>query len=149
MCGVAVDGTGCSVGVRGVLGCLAVLVLAVACVGPDTVPAPGSEPTAGTAASKEPTTAALSAPAPTQSEPSPTPSPTDTGVSKENAPRPEISAEPLAGGAKPPQFVVVSFDGACDDELFKHYLDLAERNSARFTLFLSGLCLLPDGKRNQ
>jgi hypothetical protein len=135
--------------VRGVLGCVAVLVLAVACVGPDTAPAPGSlraasrpsppvEPTAEEAAE----TAAPSAPAPT-------PSPADTGVSKENAAQPEIAVEQLAAGAKPPQFVVVSFDGACEDELFKHYLDLAERNSARFTFFLSGLCLLPDGKRNE
>ena len=142
------DGTRSSVGVRGVLGCLAVLVLAVACVGPDTVPAPGTQPAAAGSSpdvTPEPTLA-QPAVAPT---PTPTPSPTDTGVSKENAAQPEIDVAPLAAGAKPPQFVVVSFDGACDDELFKHYLDLAERASARFTFFLSGLCLLPDGQRDE
>jgi hypothetical protein len=136
--------------VRGVLGCLAVLVLAVACVGPDTAPAPGTQRAArepDTQPSVEPTVAQ---PAATTAEAvTATPSPTDTGVAKENAARPEIAIEPLAAGAKPPQFIVVSFDGACEDELFKHYLDLAERNSARFTFFLSGLCLLPDGRKNE
>jgi hypothetical protein len=134
--------------VRGVLGCLAVLVLAVACVGPDTAPAPRAQQLAAEQnpeASIEPT---VTQPTVAPETAAPMPSPTDTGVAKENAARPEIAIEPLATGAKPPQFVVVSFDGACDDELFKHYLDLAERNGARFTFFLSGLCLLPDDKRD-
>ncbi len=136
---------------RGVLGCLAVLVLAVACVGPNTVPAPGSElaqPAPLATDPVEPTAATDNIAAPTTA-PTPMPSPADTGVSTENAKRPEIPVEPLASGEKPPQFVVVSFDGACDDELFRHYLGLAERNSARFTFFLSGLCLLPDSKKNE
>ena len=53
----------------------------------------------------------------------------------------------LAAGQKPPQFVVVSFDGACKDALWKHYLDLAKTTKSRFTFFLSGLCLVPDRKR--
>jgi hypothetical protein len=53
----------------------------------------------------------------------------------------------LAPGETPPQFVVVSFDGACKDELWKHYLELAQNTDSRFTFFLSGLCLLPDRKR--
>ena len=52
----------------------------------------------------------------------------------------------LAAGEKPPQFVVLSFDGACKDELYQHYRDLAKRNDGHFTFFLSGLCLLPDAE---
>ena len=52
----------------------------------------------------------------------------------------------LAAGQKPPQFVVLSFDGACKDELYQHYRDLAKRNDGHFTFFLSGLCLLPDAE---
>ncbi len=93
------DGTRSSVGVRGVLGCLAVLVLAVACVGPDTVPAPGTQPAAAGSdpdVTPEPTLAQPAvAPMPT-----PTPSPTDTGVSKENAAQPEIDVAPLGCGCE-------------------------------------------------
>ncbi len=53
----------------------------------------------------------------------------------------------LKPGEKPPQFVVVSFDGACKHELFQHYLDLAQQTDSRFTFFLSGLCLVPDRQR--
>ena len=53
----------------------------------------------------------------------------------------------LAAGQKAPQFVVISFDGACKDALWKHYLDLAKTTDSRFTFFLSGLCLLPDAQR--
>ncbi len=79
-------------------------------------------------------------------------------VSDTNGPQPEYAVTKLeaggpaapgkpASGLKPPQFVVVSFDGACKTELFKHYLDVAQRNNARFTFFLSGLCIVPDAKR--
>jgi hypothetical protein len=53
----------------------------------------------------------------------------------------------LKAGDKPPQFVVVSFDGACLDALWKHYLQLGQDTDSRFTFFLSGLCLVPDRKR--
>lgn len=69
------------------------------------------------------------------------------GVAAVNAPQPEIPVSALVPHEQPPQFVVVSFDGACRDDLFDHYLDLAERTSARFTFFVSGLCLLPEAER--
>jgi hypothetical protein len=53
----------------------------------------------------------------------------------------------LKAGEAPPQFVVVSFDGACKHELWQHYLSLAKDTGSHFTFFLSGLCLLPDAKR--
>jgi hypothetical protein len=52
----------------------------------------------------------------------------------------------LAPGERPPQFVVVSFDGTCRSSLFRKYLDLAESTGSRFTFFVSGLCLLPEAK---
>jgi hypothetical protein len=74
------------------------------------------------------------APTPTTSEA--TPQPTD-GF-------PPITT--LAPGEKAPQFVVVSFDGACKHELWQHYLQLARDTRSHFTFFLSGLCLVPDAK---
>lgn len=69
------------------------------------------------------------------------------GVAAENQPQPDFPVTALAPGETPPQFVVISFDGACKDELFQHYLDLGERADARFTFFLTGLCLLPEDDR--
>ena len=68
-------------------------------------------------------------------------------VADTNAPQPEFKVTKLKPGEKAPQFVVVSFDGACKNDLFKHYLELAKKNDARFTFFLSGLCIVPDAKR--
>jgi len=55
----------------------------------------------------------------------------------------------LAAGQRPPQFVVLSFDGAGNHDLFQHYLSVAERNKARFTFFLTGTYLLPEDLRTQ
>lgn len=54
----------------------------------------------------------------------------------------------LKSGERPPQFVVVSFDGAGNHELFQHYLTLGRQTGARFTFFLSGLYLLPERLRS-
>jgi hypothetical protein len=53
----------------------------------------------------------------------------------------------LKKGEKPPQFVVLSFDGACKTELFNHYMQLAKQVDGHFTFFLSGLCEVPDRQR--
>ncbi|MER6982012.1 hypothetical protein ABT317_34855, partial [Streptomyces carpinensis] len=60
-------------------------------------------------------------------------------------PRPER----LRAGEKPPQFVVFSWDGAGEDsqKLFSHFRKVAEANNAKMTFFLSGLYMLPKGKR--
>lgn len=64
-------------------------------------------------------------------------------------PQPAYDVVKLAPGERPPQFVTIAFDGSCEtnDKLFRHYLDLADRNDAKFTFFLSGLCQLPDNKQ--
>ncbi|MFD4633304.1 hypothetical protein ACFVYR_25525 [Streptomyces sp. NPDC058284] len=55
----------------------------------------------------------------------------------------------LKPGQKPPQFVVFSWDGAGEDsqKLFSHFRKVAERNNAKMTYFLSGVYMLPEGKR--
>ncbi|HET7899673.1 MAG TPA: hypothetical protein VFL59_00695 [Candidatus Nanopelagicales bacterium] len=101
------------------------------------------------AGSTTPTTSATSSSGsstPSQSpssSPSPTDTPTDTPQSTEGFP-PITRLKP---GEQAPQFVVLSFDGACKHELWQHYMELARANDAHFTFFLSGLCLVPDAQR--
>ena len=123
------------------------------------LPGSGSSATPAAAGSSASGDGASGAPSGDGGSPATSPQPSDQpsasydpganngSVSDANAPQPDFPVEPLAKGAKPPQFVVVSFDGACKDELFKHYLALAERNNAHFVYNLSGLCLIPDAKR--
>ncbi|MFD7993987.1 polysaccharide deacetylase family protein [Streptomyces mexicanus] len=56
---------------------------------------------------------------------------------------------PLEPGQTPPQFVVFSWDGAGEvgNGLFPRFLDLAKEHGAHMTFFLSGLYLLPEGKK--
>ncbi|MEE1808816.1 hypothetical protein [Streptomyces sp. BE133] len=55
----------------------------------------------------------------------------------------------LAPGQKPPQFVVFSWDGAGEDsqKLFSHFREVGKKYHANMTYFLSGVYLLPEGKR--
>lgn len=69
------------------------------------------------------------------------------GVSAVNLPQPDWPVEKLAPGQKPPQFVTISFDGSCSNDIMRHYLDTAEQANAHFTFFVSGLCLLPEENR--
>lgn len=69
------------------------------------------------------------------------------GVSAVNMPQPEFEATKLAPGEKPPQFVVLSFDGSCSNDIIRHYLDTADQVGAKFTFFVSGLCLLPESQK--
>jgi hypothetical protein len=57
-------------------------------------------------------------------------------------------ARPLKPGERPPQFVVVSFDGAGWDEMWQHWFGVAARVPFRFTGFLSGVYLLSDATRD-
>ncbi|MGJ5890368.1 hypothetical protein ACSCBZ_00255 [Streptomyces niveiscabiei] len=56
---------------------------------------------------------------------------------------------PLEAGEEPPQFVIFSWDGAGEvgNGLFPRFLDLAKEHGASMTFFLSGLYLLPEGKK--
>jgi hypothetical protein len=55
----------------------------------------------------------------------------------------------LRPGQRPPQFVVVSFDGVGWHEMWQHWMDVAARVPFRFTGFLSGTYLLSDETRDR
>ncbi|MFI7387492.1 hypothetical protein [Streptomyces sp. NPDC049813] len=59
------------------------------------------------------------------------------------------TAKRLRPGQKPPQFVVFSWDGAGEDSqrLFSHFREVAKKNHATMTYFLSGVYLLPGAKK--
>jgi hypothetical protein len=101
-------------------------------------------------------------PAPTQSSstgPSST-GPTHTGATHTPPPPSVVPTEgpqrlpdgfvptPLRPGERPPQFVVVSFDGASWDEMWQHWFAVADRVPFRFTGFLSGVYLLSEATRD-
>lgn len=67
-----------------------------------------------------------------------------SGVS-EPEPRPGFEATALKPGEKPPQFVVISIDGGCETRsgVITDFLDLGSEIDGRFTLFMSGLCIIP------
>lgn len=54
----------------------------------------------------------------------------------------------LAPGQRPPQLVVVSFDGAGWDRMWQHWFEVSSRVPFRFTAFLSGVYLLSDATRD-
>jgi hypothetical protein len=53
----------------------------------------------------------------------------------------------LAPGERPPQFVVVSFDGVGSHEKWAYWRSVAQRSGMRFTGFLSGVYLLHKAQR--
>jgi hypothetical protein len=59
------------------------------------------------------------------------------------------STPPTPPGARPPQFVVVSFDGTGGQPLFSFWRDVGRRTGARFTFFLSGVYLLATSTRGR
>ncbi|MGQ0466731.1 MAG: hypothetical protein ACT4QG_15575 [Sporichthyaceae bacterium] len=54
----------------------------------------------------------------------------------------------LAPGEKPPQFVVLSYDGAGSLDRWQFYRNLAKETGAGFTYYVGGTYLLPDAKKN-
>ena len=72
------------------------------------------------------------------------PSPSKTAMTPPLA-RVSIPALPAGGtfdGGRPPQFVLVSFDGAVDPDLLAHWESVAERSPAHLSFFLSAVYLL-------
>ena len=112
----------------------------------------GAPVDAAATATPEPT-AAPSEPAepePTGSEPGPIEggvTGAGGGVAAVNQPQPEFEITRLAPGETPPQFVVISFDGAGNDEVFHRFMDTADATGAKYTFFVSGIYLLPDEAR--
>ncbi len=54
----------------------------------------------------------------------------------------------LAAGQRPPQFVVVSFDGVGSHDRWKYWRSVADASGARFTGFLSGVYLVDGAHRS-
>ncbi|MFJ1598602.1 hypothetical protein [Streptomyces sp. NPDC088261] len=72
------------------------------------------------------------------------------GSTSYTGPQPgQLKPERLEPGEKPPQFVVFSWDGALqgDDKLFSRFRQVAKESDAHMTLFLTGIYLLPESKR--
>ncbi|HUR74653.1 MAG TPA: hypothetical protein VMZ00_10280 [Sporichthya sp.] len=80
----------------------------------------------------------------------PLPSPVAPGASPSASPTPPtLAPTPLAPGEKPPQFVVVSFDGGGGLDKWRYYRDIAAATGAHMTYFLSGPYLVPQDKAKQ
>ncbi|GAA1984417.1 hypothetical protein [Kitasatospora viridis] len=73
------------------------------------------------------------------------------GSTSDTGPQPHQPVpERMEPGQRPPQFVVFSWDGAgeLDDKLFSRFRTLANEHNASMTFFLSGIYLLPEGKKD-
>jgi hypothetical protein len=75
----------------------------------------------------------------------------DDGSWKDTGAQPhQPTPEKLQPGQTPPQFVVISWDGAGESSklpLLSHFRSLASELSASMTLFLSGIYFVPNAKR--
>lgn len=79
--------------------------------------------------------------------------PIGDGSTSDTGPQPhQPVAGKLAPGTKPPQFVVISWDGAGENKhmpLFERFLEVGRKYDCPQTWFLTGLFLLPLAKRNR
>jgi hypothetical protein len=74
------------------------------------------------------------------------------GSTADTGPQPhQPEPERLAPGARPPQFVVFSWDGAgvAGTNLFERFRKIAQRHGAAMTFFLTGLYVLPESQRRR
>ena len=108
-----------------VLAVLAVLGLGCVLVAPSVLVGPASLTTAAQAAPE-----VAASPATTSTVTSTAPGVAEVG---------SIAVDPTG---RPPQFVVLSFDGAGSTDLWQHWRDVGTRDHAHFTFFLSGAYLL-------
>lgn len=73
------------------------------------------------------------------------------GSTSDTGPQPnQPTVDQLDRRSGPPQFVVVSWDGAGElsDRLFSRFREVARRNNAHMTFFLSGIYLLPEHRKH-
>jgi len=108
--------------------------------GPPTSDASSSAPAASTSEATPSSSAAASSSAPANSAPVDPNAPAQDGV----ALRSGFVPKKLQPGEKPPQFIIVSFDGVGWHEKWQHWLGLAQQVPFRFTGFLSGTYMLSD-----
>ncbi|GHJ48979.1 hypothetical protein Cs7R123_63210 [Catellatospora sp. TT07R-123] len=71
------------------------------------------------------------------------------GSTQDTGPQPnQPSPQRLGPGEAPPQFVVMSWDGAGSAQLFTRFRGLAHELNGAMTFFLSGIYTLPERKRS-
>jgi len=113
--------------------------------GKDASTAASATSTTSAVATSPPTTAATSSTAPARST-APSTSPKGATTTVAPGPAPVALAPVPAGGVydgdRPPQFVLVSFDGAVDPELLARWEQVAATAPAHLTFFLSAVYLL-------
>ncbi|MBB5868051.1 hypothetical protein F4553_001430 [Allocatelliglobosispora scoriae] len=85
--------------------------------------------------------------------PAPVPSPTGRligdGSTQDTGPQPhQPRPQRLGPGEEPPQFVVLSWDGAGSAQLFTRFRGLAQELGGAMTFFLSGIYTLPERNRS-
>ncbi|MFM7551899.1 MAG: hypothetical protein ACKO7Q_03510 [Actinomycetota bacterium] len=68
--------------------------------------------------------------------------PTEILPDWEPSARAQAAIDTAQANGRPPQFVVVSFDGAADYRMYDRWLGVAEETGARFTFFVSGIYML-------
>lgn len=73
-----------------------------------------------------------------------------SGVAETPEPQPGIELPQPQPGEKPIQTVVISVDGGCEtaDNTISNLMNVGSQVNGRFTFFVSGLCLLPESKKN-
>ena len=115
-------------------------------VGPATSDSPSSEP----AASPSPSPAESPTPSPSPAAPSPTAPADPNAAPQDGVPLANgFVPKKLQPGEKPPQFIIVSFDGVGWHEKWQHWFDVGKQVPFRFTGFLSGTYMLSDETKMQ
>ncbi|HEY5879492.1 MAG TPA: hypothetical protein VIU11_11305 [Nakamurella sp.] len=104
--------------------------------------APESSPASSAATTSPESTSASAAPSPTATQ-------SGDGTVAEGVAMPSgFVPTKLRPGEKPPQFIIVSFDGVGWHEKWQHWFDVGKQVPFHFTGFLSGTYMLSDETRN-
>ena len=127
-----------------VLAAVLVLMVLAACVGQRPTTGGTAPPDGDTSTTSEATgtTTAASATASSRSATSARAAGTTTTVAPAVDPLSKVPPGGYFDGKRPPQFVLISFDGAADPALMARWRAAAEASQARLTFFLSAVYLL-------
>ena len=104
--------------------------------------APGGGATSGTTGTSKPGTTAKSTRATT-------PGPSSTSTSAKAGPGDGFVPKKLKPGEKPPQFIVVSFDGVGWHQKWQYWFDIMQKVPFHFTGFLSGTYMLSTATKDK
>ena len=148
---------------------LAIAVAALALLSACSTDGQSADPTVTSFVTAGPASSAAASSDPASASPSPSESPIGTSpATSPLAPAPSsVPADPNAApqdgvaladgyvpkklqpGEKPPQFIIVSFDGVGWHEKWQHWFDVAKQVPFRFTGFLSGIYMLSTDTRDK